>query len=153
MPSTAETYRDAALEHLGRAQSLYGDDRQGNWFLIRYISGLAVECHLRAFMRRMTPEFEPRHNLEMLARASGFFNIVPISDIERFAERFATLNQRWQASQRYYAERQMLDYLNEVRAEFNKRGNRLENLSKFAFGNALYVINYGEAKWENWQAG
>src|SRR5256885_2213046 len=121
MASTAETYRQAALEHLGRAQRLYDEE---HFFESHYFFGLAVECHLRAYLRRVSDDFDPRHNLDDLAKHARFFNIVPRELSEHFSTMFATLNTRWRANHRYFSERQLLDYMNVLQAEFHVKGDR-----------------------------
>ena len=72
--STAESYRAAAREHLERADRLHSSEE---FFLAHYVSGLAVECHLRAHLRLLTDEFDSRHDLEELAKEAEFTSIVP----------------------------------------------------------------------------
>ena len=47
MRSTAQQYYAVAQEHLKRAKELYDAE---DYFLSYYLSGLAVECLLRAFV-------------------------------------------------------------------------------------------------------
>jgi HEPN domain-containing protein len=143
MSSTEQTYRDAAKEHLNRA---FDRSDAGAYFLSHYLSGLAVECHLRAYLRRKTSEFDSRHDVQLLVKESGFYEIVPKQQT-RFAAIFATINLRWRSNHRYYSERQLLDYLNDVRAEFNVRGDRWKNLARALLNGASAVIAQGEAKW------
>lgn len=144
MSSTEETYRIAAREHLLRAQDQFDN---GSYYLAHYLSGLAVECHLRAYLRRKTREFNSRHDLERLARESGFYGVVSSERASDFSPVFEQVNLRWRSNHRYYSERQLLDYLNSIRAEFNVRGERWKNLARFLLDCAYMVINEGEAKW------
>lgn len=82
MSSTEETYRTAAREHLERAQDLFSS---GSYYLAHYLSGLAVECHLRAWVLTKTREFDSRHDLEMLAKKSGIPDIIPGQESELFS--------------------------------------------------------------------
>jgi len=146
MPSTADTYRAAAKEHLERAQDHWSNDQ---FFLAHYLAGLAVECHLRAWLRRTTDEFDPRHDLRELARAARFYDLVPTRRADEFSATFGLLNLRWRSNHRYYSERQFLDYMTEIRAEFGVKGERWRNLSRTVLNLAHEVINTGEAKWES----
>jgi len=135
-----------AQDHLDRAQ----DDRErGSYFLAHYLAGLAVECYLRAWLRRVTDEFDPRHDLERLARAAKFYDIVPAARIDAFSADFGLLNERWRSSHRYFSERQLLDYMTDIKAEFNKKGDRWRNLCRTALEMAHRIIEQGEAKWKN----
>jgi HEPN domain-containing protein len=146
MASTAETYRAAANENLLRAQSHFNS---GEYFLAHYLSGLAVECHLRAYLRRRTAAFEARHDLVELAERSAYYNIVAYSEQVRFSMIFNLLNLRWRSNHRYYSERQFLDYMNEVKAEYNIKGDRWKNIARTALNYAYAVIRQGETKWNN----
>jgi len=144
--STVETYRAAAKEHLDRASQLFQEER---YFLSHYLAGLAVECHLRAYLLRRTNQFEARHDLRELAKDSKFYAIVP-KDLEaEFSGDFEMLNLRWRSNHRYYSEKEFLDYMTEIRAEFNTKGERWKNISRTVLNLAHKVINQGERKWNN----
>lgn len=146
--STAQTYRDAAKEHLGRADQLWDEEQ---YFLAHYVAGLAVECHLRAYLRQVTKEFDARHDLNGLAKESGFYDIVPAKRVENFSVKFSLLNARWRSNHRYYSERQFLDYMNQPNAQAQEdiqaRGDKWKNLSRTVVSTAHDIINQGEAKW------
>ncbi|MDO8587381.1 MAG: HEPN domain-containing protein [Armatimonadota bacterium] len=144
MPSTENTYRIAAREHLARAQDQLGS---GSYFLAHYLSGLAVECHLRAWLLRRTKKFDSRHDLEHLARESGFYEVVPSERASDFSAVLTTVNERWRSNHRYYSERQLLNYLTEIKAEFKARGERWKNLARTLLNCAYEIVNEGEAKW------
>ena len=144
MTSTENTYRAAAKEHLSRAQDQFDN---GEYFLSHYLAGLAVECHLRAYVRRKTKIFDSRHDLQWLAKESGFYNIVPENMTSHFSTIFATVNIRWRSNYRYYSNRQFLDYMNGIQAEFNAPGDRWKNLARRLLNGAYEVIGQGEAKW------
>jgi len=144
--STAETYRFAAREHLERAYSLH---ESGEYFLSHYIAGLAVECHLRAYLRLATGEFDSRHDLRELAKEADFYGIVPRHQEEEFHTAFETLNLRWRSNHRYYSNRQFLDYMTEIKAEFRQSGDRWKNISRRLLNLAGKIIEQGEAKWNS----
>lgn len=146
MASTADTYRSAAKEHLARAQQMFDTEQ---YFLAHYLSGLAVECHLRAYLRRTTDQFNSRHDLGDLAKEAGFYNIVPQKRAGDFSGKFTTLNQRWRSNHRYHSDREFLDYMTEIKAKFNVKGNRWKNLSRAVLELAHDVIKQGEAKWDS----
>ena len=125
--STAKTYRSAAGEHLERALRLHSE---GDYFLAHYVAGLAVECHLRAYLLLITNEWDSGHDLRELAKKAEFYAIIPRSRENEFSLDFETLNLRWRSNQRYYSERQFLDYMTEIRAEFKQGGDRWKNLSR-----------------------
>ena len=142
--STSETYRSCALEHLERADYLFRDE---SYFLCHYLAGLAIECHLRARIRRTTDTFNSRHDLALLAVEALLYDIVTPSEQPTFAAVLTTVNRRWRSNHRFYSERQFLDYMNEIRAEYNVRGERWRNLARTMLNHAHAIIKQGEAKW------
>ena len=146
MASTAQTYYDAAQENLLRAQENF--DRE-EYFLAHYLFGLAVECHLRAYLRKKTNIFDSGHDLRELAEESDFYTIVPKDQLTEFSRKFAILNLRWRSNHRYYSERQFLDYMTEIKAGFNLPGNRWKNFTRTVQNLAYEIVNQGEAKWDS----
>ncbi len=144
--STAETYRFAAREHLERAFWLHESEE---YFLAHYAAGLAVECHLRAYLRLVSDEFDSRHDLRELAKEADFYSIVPRNLEPQFFANFETLNLRWRSNHRFYSKRQFLDYMTEIRAEFKQGGDRWKNLSRKLLNIANKIIQQGEAKWNS----
>lgn len=98
-------------------------------------------------MRQRSNDFDPRHDLVELANKSGFYEIVPASEIDRLSALFSSLNRRWRSNHRYYSNRQFLDYMNEIRAEYNSRGNRWKNIARTLLVHAYTVLKLGEEKW------
>jgi hypothetical protein len=96
---------------------------------------------------RKTNEFEARHDLRLLAKMSGFYQIVPAIRARHFVSIFETVNQRWRSNHRYYSERQLLDFMNAIRAEHNIRGERWKNLSRTIYNGAFEIIKQGEELW------
>ena len=154
MPSTVDTYRSAAREHLARAQELFSSEGTTDYYLAHYLAGLAVECHLRAYLLRVTREFNSRHDLNRLATESGFYKIVPAVQVSDFSTKLGLLNLRWRSDHRFYSERQFLAYMSDIRAEFSTPGARVDgdrkkNLSRTVLNLAHEIINQGEAQWGN----
>jgi HEPN domain-containing protein len=98
---TSNTYREAALEHLKRAQILYVSEQ---FFLAHFLSGLAVECMLRAYRLRIDRELDSRHDLRELAKSACFYDLIPAVLQSDYGAKFALLNERWRSNQRYMSE-------------------------------------------------
>ena len=145
MKSTAEGYYKAALEHLDHARWLH---EQNQFYLSHFFSGLAVECMLRAYLRRISDEFDPRHDLYLLAKKSKFFDVIPYDLQIEYGGYISLLNLRWHSNHRYFSERDILTYWSNQRAEFNTKGNRVENISRVALNMALDIVNLGARKWQ-----
>lgn len=74
MSFDADVYLAAAKERIAEAAELYDSRR---YVLCHYMSGLAVECLLRAYRFRKDPEFDSRHDLFALYHASGMADQIP----------------------------------------------------------------------------
>ena len=144
MDFTAESYRIAALEHLQRAQEFHAE---GHYFLAHYFAGVSVECLLRAFLLRISPEFDARHDLYQLARSSRFFDFVPYELQREYGFKFTTLNLRWRSSHRYATEEQWRDYLSGLKADFSLKGERTKNNSRTVLNIAYDIVSLGDNKW------
>lgn len=102
---------------------------------------------LRAYLRRITKEFDSRHDLYQLAREAHFFDIVPLTKYEEYGAKFVTLNLRWNSNHRYATEKQWHDHLTGLKADFNKKGSRPELNSRTVLNLAHNIVNLGERKW------
>ncbi len=146
MDFTAESYHSAALEHLQRAQEFHAE---GRYFLAHYFAGVSVECLLRAYLLRVSPEFDSRHDLYQLARSSGFFNLIPYHLQQEYNAKFAVLNLRWRSSHRYATEEQWRDYLSGLKADFSLKGERIKNNSRTVLNIAYDIVSLGDKKWNS----
>ncbi len=144
MDFTVESYHSAALEHLQGAQELHAE---GRYFLSHYFAGVSVECLLRAYLLRVGPEFDSRHDLYQLARSSGFFNLIPYDLQQTYNGKFTTLNLRWRSNHRHATEEQWRDYLSSLKADFNLKGEQAKNNSRTALNIAYDIVSLGDKRW------
>jgi HEPN domain-containing protein len=144
LKSTAETYRSAAAEHLASAQWLYDQER---YYLSHYLSGLAVECILRAYLRRSARDFDARHDIQVLASQARFFDLIPYELHEQFGAALSAVNLRWRSTQRYMSERELWSYLSSVRADFDRKGNRRKINSRTMLNLAYEIVRLGDRRW------
>jgi hypothetical protein len=73
MKLNPEHYFRAALERVEQSRRLYYDG--ASYALAMYVSGVAVECLLRAFKLKRDPTFDERHDLQLLFKASGMLEV------------------------------------------------------------------------------
>jgi len=145
MASTEETYRMAAREHLAKAQDLF---ENGSYYLAHYLSGLAIECHLRAWLERETGKFERSHDLKLLAEKSHFYRVISAQRLSHFSSVFAIANLRWRSNHRYWPERQFFQYMNDIKAEYQARGGTWKaKIACAMLGCAYEIVNEGETQW------
>lgn len=140
-----ESYRQAARDNLTRAQELF---ENGSYFLSFYLSGLAVECHLRAWRYLQVPGFEHNHNLSYLAEVTGFLGMIRGKGTERFSAAFSFLSKTWRSNHRFCAERQFYQNMGEKGVEKRSMGSDWkEVIAHTALNSAHEVFKQGEAKW------
>jgi len=132
---------------LERAQQFH---REESYFLAHYFAGVAVECLLRAYLLRVSPEFDSRHDLYQLARSARFFNLIPNALQREYGAKFTILNLRWRSHHRYATEKQWRDYLSELKADFSLKGDRAKNNSRTLLNVALDIVNLGDRQWNSW---
>ncbi|HET6381847.1 MAG TPA: HEPN domain-containing protein [Armatimonadota bacterium] len=145
MRMTAEHYFSAALEHLTSARWLHDHDR---FAYAHYFAGIAVECILRAYLRRVSVSFDPRHDLRELAKASRFYDHIPAELHIEYGEVFEQLNVRWRCEQRYWPERELWRYLNNTGIDRGLKGDRHKNYSRSLIELAYRIVQLGEKKWQ-----
>jgi HEPN domain-containing protein len=141
---TAQSYRRAALEHLRYAGEAHNT---GAYFYSHYFSGLSVECMLRAYRLKISREFDSRHDLYELAKSARFLNLVPFERQAEYGSKFNILNLRWRSNQRYMTEKQLRKYLGDLRADFDKKGDRFKNNSSTIYELAYEIVTLGDRKW------
>jgi len=100
------------MERLGAADALFYAGHYGECI---YVAGLAVECTLRAHLVRRDPEFDSRHDLRDLLKASGLSDLVPESQRRRLTICLAEIWARWRNSYRFLPAA-------ELKADLHRRG-------------------------------
>ena len=148
MSSTAQSYFEVALDHLATAQKLFDDaDYENQYYLAHLFSGLAVECMLRAYLRRKTDQFEARHDLYQLASEAGFLDLVPKRERDPLGAALTLLNRRWRSNHRYLRARDLERHLQAVGAEKGVSGDLLANNADTMLVTATEIPKLGERKW------
>lgn len=100
----AETYLQAAKEHVHVAVKL---DKERDFVLAHYVSGLSVECIFRAFKSRLDPVLDERHDLRQLARSGRFLDLVSGEQQQRLAAALGEVVRRWDNAHRFRCEQSL----------------------------------------------
>jgi hypothetical protein len=121
---SAEDYFQAGLQRMSQAWNLYNEVEGGSYALAMYVSGVAVECLLRAFKRRRDTTFDEKHDLRRLFKASGMLEFLPETLVIRgmseeqadiaFRQLHADLNdvyELWSNDYRYASETRLRSHL------------------------------------------
>ena len=100
----AEVYKAAADEHIVVAAELYNS---GRYVLSCYVSGLSVECLLRAYRQVVNAEFDANHDLRLLSKTCGWFDYIPRRSEIPVTEAIDDLRAIWENAHRF---RSLNDY-------------------------------------------
>ena len=138
----AETYRDAAREHIVAAQEMYLASR---FVLAHYLSGLAVECILRAYQYRISPVFSGRHDLRALYNDAQFGSIVAPEDDARVSTAMVEVTRRWSNSHRFRSEAALRLFLR--RANLGRTGKFVRESSRKIVNAAAVIVEIGVLQW------
>jgi HEPN domain-containing protein len=145
MKIDAETYRQAALEHIDCARDLY----EGHHYLLsHYAAGLAVECLIRAFWCRLDPNF-PRHqhDLDVQRKASGFDAQIPEGQFDKISAAIGDVRTRWSSVHRYGSDAALRSHLKRAKLDLGIRGDFLKENSRRIVNAALEIVTLGVRRW------
>lgn len=144
--STAIIYRDASAEHVTVGRELYDLSR---FALASYVSGLAVECILRAYRTMIDAEFDSRHNIERLYDLARFADIVPARKAPEIGADLGYVIALWSNDHRFLSERALRrrwlkrDLHKGIRGDFVKeRTRQLLNASS-------EIVSFGVTRWNS----
>ena len=140
----AETYREAAREHIDLAQELHD---AGRFVMSHYLAGLAVECILRAYLYRLSPVFSGRHDLPVLYRASQIDSFLALEDQDKVAAALIDVSRRWSNSHRYRSEDALRRFL--YRAGIGRKGKFVRESSRQIVNAASLVVDQGVLHWND----
>jgi HEPN domain-containing protein len=142
---TADTYREAAKEHVVLAQRLH--EELGEYGAAHYWAGLAVECMLRAYRVAQEPQFSSRHDLSQLVRDARFYILMPTDLQEELAAAVGEVAMRWRNDHRFLPSRILERWLYDQGLDPRVRGDRLKFNSRRVVNAALTVVQTGDRRW------
>jgi HEPN domain-containing protein len=158
--SEPEDYFQAGLERLRQAQALY--DRGDSYALAMYVTGVSVECLLRAFKMLRDPTFDEKHDLRRLFKASGMLSIDPailqakgLSEAEaegHFRELQAAVTavcDLWSNGYRFASEKRLRAHLRNRRLERGSKGDLLKANALLMLRAAGRFHNKGGFQWKS----
>jgi hypothetical protein len=125
-----------------------------------YVAGVAVECMLRAFKLRRDPQFDERHDLLLLFKASGMLEVDPellrgrgLSDQQianHLRELRAAVNAvwgLWSNNYRFASEERVLAHLKRMRRGRKGRGDYLKARALELLNAAQLFVVRGVLQW------
>ena len=142
----AAEYRAAAEEHLAAAAQCHV---AGLHLTAHCLSGLAVECILRAYRWRLDDSWDGRHVLVRLYKAAQYDRIVPRASVEEATAKFGVIVDRWSNDHRYASPAKLLRRLNALDALRNAKGDKLKRNSREMYDAAAFIVELGLERWKS----
>lgn len=142
--------QDYYLTALERKEEAYYLHESGRYALSMYISGLAIECILRAFkcIHDPTSIFDEKHDLIKLLKTSG---LTEIGNEEFRIKIFKMVNRVfavWRNNFRFFSDSKMRLYLKKIKHDRRIKGDFLKYNSKMLFEASAEIIKRGASKWQ-----
>lgn len=146
MPLSAEDYREAAQERVSAARVLFNATC---YVESAYLSGVAVECILRAYRVRVDPAFDSRHDLAELLKDSAFADFVPQKRRAEVSAALGIVWARWKNDYRYFPPYRYKSALRDAGhlSGFARNSDPLKENARLAFNKATYLVNTGVERW------
>ncbi len=139
-----QRYYRAALARIQEAQHLHAN---GYFSLAMYVSGLAVECMLRAYRLLDDQTFDERHDLLLLWRRTDLANV----NNEYYAPIYtalATVVVLWRNDYRFNSDDLMRSRLKKVGKDRGIKGDFLKYNSSKLYNAAAEIIRLGTQRWK-----
>jgi hypothetical protein len=142
----AAVYRDAAVEHVTVARELYDADRL---LLANYVSGLAVECILRAYRLRIDPAFDARHDVLELYKLAQFADVVPEKDTESISAALGDVIALWGNDHRFLTTAVLRKRWTQRQLYRGIHGDFVKELVRRLVNAANRIVTIGVARWKS----
>lgn len=145
MGISAEIYYDAAREHAVVAAEMYD---LGRYVLAHYVSGLSVECILRAYQARRSSEFDSKHDLRRLSHEAKFPDLFPAGQESEWEALFADLARRWNNDFRFRSLKSLRRYLRRAGLHEGIKGDFVKESARRIVSAAAKLVELGVSKWK-----
>jgi hypothetical protein len=140
----AQTYYDAAVEHVTVAEELY---ESGRFVLASYVAGLATECMLRAFRHRIDPEFDARHDIDRLYKLAKFADVVPSTSADKLGAALETVIRLWSNDHRFLGAEALRRRWLKQKMHVGVKGDFLKERTRQLVNAADTIVTMGAARW------
>jgi hypothetical protein len=101
-------YRRASHQKFNAAANAH---RAGHYTVSHYLSGVAVECMLRAYRWHIDPSWDAGHDLISLMKKSNVLSYLRAGEQARVRDNLNEMARRWSVSHRYAPDDRLEAYL------------------------------------------
>jgi hypothetical protein len=145
MGMRSDSYYTAARERIKEARFLH---ESRYYTLAMYVSGLAVECMLRAFRLLRDPTFDERHDLWRLWKSTELANVRGEFYHEKVQSAMDTTMSLWRNDYRFRSEAVLRAYLKKIGSDRGIKGDFLKFNSKTLYEAAEEIVQFGVNRWK-----
>ncbi len=140
----SEDYYKASLERIQEAYFLH---KNGYNVVSMYISGLAVECMLRAFRLLKRRTFDERHDLWLLWKSTDLANVHSELYHDRLHSAMGVVGILWRNDYRFRSKHALQSFLKKIGRVRGIKGDLLKYNSLKLYNAAAEVIRIGVNRW------
>jgi len=141
----SDFYYTAARERIKEAQFLH----ENRYHVIAmYVSGLAVECILRAFRLLKDSTFDQRHDLWLLWKSTELANVHGEFYHEKIQSAMETVMALWRNDYRFRSESALRSYIKKIGGDRGIKGDFLKFNSKTLYEAAEEIVQFGVNRWK-----
>lgn len=144
MKFNAEQYLDCSSERIKDAKCLHED---GQYVGAIYFAGVAVECLLRAYIRRKDPTLDERHDLKDMLKKSDLDGFITGADRKLTAAWLMDVWTRWKNNYRYASPERLKSEYVKLNLHSGIKGDFMKENCRIAVDSALELITKGNRKW------
>lgn len=155
----ADEYMHASLERIRQAGVLF--DEKSSYALSIYCAGVAVESLLRAFRLLVDKEFDEKHDIKRLCKASRLLQVnrdslerrFDADDVDQFETQLqAAVNEvavLWHNNLRYASEVRLKKHLKELGRLQWMKGDPLRSNARVMLEAATTIVSTGSYLWNS----
>jgi hypothetical protein len=140
----AEDYMEAARDRIVDAHGLY---KLGRYSYSLYTTGLAIESMLRAYRVLKDPEFDERHDLQLLLAESAIEDFVTSVEYAEIAALVSKMFKRWKNDFRFASEDRLMRHLKKLRFDRGIRGSFIKENCRVLIEAADKILKIGVVRW------
>lgn len=140
----SEHYLEAAKERVFSAFRLYESSR---YSAAIYLAGVAVECLLRAYIVRKTPEFDEKHDLTALMKKSSIAEFIPTQQRRDLGASLTVVWLRWKNNYRYASISRLSSEFRDIGLFTGIKGDPLKENARKTLISTEKIINAGVLAW------
>lgn len=146
MKFTAEHYLEASDYRIETARKLH---EGGRYSAAIYFAGVSLECLLRAYITRVDPQFDERHDLQDMCKRAQLQDFLKPGNRRQANAWLGDIWTRWKNSYRYASDDRLRAEFRRLRHYRDIRGDFLKENSRIVIECAYQLWTLGKRRWHS----